>query len=63
MAMGLLLAPRAVSRTCERPSTVIGLNALNILLDAALFFVIGPNPAMGVAGAAAASSMSQWIVR
>ncbi|MCP4687309.1 MAG: MATE family efflux transporter [Desulfobacterales bacterium] len=39
----------------------IGVNAMNILLDAALIFGIGPIPALGIAGAAAASSVSQWM--
>jgi MATE family multidrug resistance protein len=39
----------------------IGINALNIVLDATLIFGLGPFPAMGIAGAAAASAFSQWI--
>ncbi len=39
----------------------IGVNAMNILLDAALIFGAGPIPPMGIAGAAAASSISQWL--
>lgn len=39
----------------------IGINALNILLDALLIFGLGPIPALGVAGAALASSISQWL--
>jgi MATE family multidrug resistance protein len=39
----------------------IGLNALNILLDWLLIFGNGPFPAMGVAGSALASTISQWL--
>ncbi len=38
-----------------------GLNALNIVLDPVLIFGAGPVPAFGVAGAAAASVVSQWL--
>ena len=37
------------------------INAANIVLDALLIFGFGPIPAMGVAGAAAASALSQWL--
>ena len=37
------------------------INALNIALDYPLVFGLGPIPALGVAGAALASSISQWI--
>lgn len=36
-------------------------NALNILLDWPFIFGLGPLPAMGVAGAALASTLSQWV--
>ncbi len=36
-------------------------NALNILLDWPFIFGLGPLPAMGVAGAALASALSQWV--
>jgi len=39
----------------------IGVNALNIVLDALLIFGWGPVPAFGIEGAAAATSISQWV--
>lgn len=39
----------------------VGVNALNIVLDSLLIFGPGPLPAFGIAGAAAASAISQWI--
>lgn len=39
----------------------LGINGLNIGLDALLIFGAGPMPAMGIEGAAAASSLSQWL--
>ena len=39
----------------------VGVNALNIVFDWILIFGLGPLPAMGIAGAAAASAFSQWI--
>jgi MATE family multidrug resistance protein len=36
-------------------------NALNIALDAVLIFGVGPIPALGIAGAAWASVISQWL--
>jgi len=39
----------------------VGINALNIALDGPLVFGWGPVPAFGVAGAAAASAVSQWV--
>lgn len=38
-----------------------GINAFNILLDPLLIFGFGPVPGFGVAGAAAASAVSQWM--
>ena len=39
----------------------LGVNALNILLDWMMIFGNGPFPAMGVAGSALASTISQWL--
>ncbi|MBE9524198.1 MAG: MATE family efflux transporter [Chloroflexi bacterium] len=39
----------------------LGVNALNIILDWLMIFGNGPFPAMGVAGSAIASTISQWI--
>jgi MATE family multidrug resistance protein len=39
----------------------VGLNVVNMLLDPLLIFGWGPLPAMGIAGAALASVISQWI--
>jgi len=39
----------------------LSINATNILLDAILIFGLGPIPPLGVAGAALASTVSQWI--
>ena len=39
----------------------VGVNALNVLLDWLLIFGNGPFPAMGVAGSALASTLSQWL--
>ncbi len=39
----------------------VTVNALNIALDALLIFGAGPVPPLGIAGAAAASVVSQWI--
>ena len=39
----------------------ISINALNILLDALLIFGAGPIPAFGIAGAAWATVVSQWL--
>jgi MATE family multidrug resistance protein len=38
-----------------------GVNGLNVLLDALLIFGPGPFPALGILGAALASSLSQWV--
>lgn len=39
----------------------VGLNGVNILLDPVLIFGAGPLPALGIAGAALASVVSQWL--
>ena len=39
----------------------VGVNVLNVALDALLIFGAGPIPAFGIEGAAAASSLSQWL--
>jgi len=39
----------------------VGVNVANIALDAALIFGVGPVPALGVAGAALATVISQWL--
>jgi MATE family multidrug resistance protein len=39
----------------------VGVNLINVLLDWILIFGWGPLPALGIAGAAAASAASQWL--
>ena len=39
----------------------VGMNLLNLVLDWLLIFGVGPFPAMGVAGSALASTISQWV--
>lgn len=39
----------------------VGINLMNILLDAVLIFGLGPFPAMEIAGAAIATTFSQWL--
>jgi MATE family multidrug resistance protein len=42
-------------------AVAVAVNVLNIALDPVLIFGFGPVPPMGVAGAAAASVVSQWL--
>ena len=39
----------------------VGVNLLNVVLDALLIFGWGPLPALGITGAAVASAVSQWV--
>ncbi|HEY5657042.1 MAG TPA: MATE family efflux transporter [Myxococcota bacterium] len=39
----------------------VAINALNVVLDALLIFGFGPGPALGIAGAAWATVISQWV--
>ncbi len=39
----------------------VGVNVLNIKLDALLIFGFGPIPAFGIEGAAAATAIAQWV--
>jgi MATE family multidrug resistance protein len=39
----------------------LAINALNVVLDAVLIFGFGPLPALGIAGAAWATVISQWL--
>lgn len=39
----------------------VGVNVLNIVLDAVLIFGFGPVPAFGIEGAAAATVIAQWV--
>ena len=39
----------------------VGMNALNVILDPLLIFGFGAVPALGVAGAAIATTLSQWL--
>ncbi len=39
----------------------VGVNVVNVVLDALLIFGLGPFPALGLAGAAWASTVAQWL--
>jgi MATE family multidrug resistance protein len=39
----------------------LGLNAVNLVLDAVLIFGLGPFPALGIAGSAIATTIAQWL--
>ena len=39
----------------------VAINLINMILDAALIFGLGPFPALGIAGAAYATVFSQWV--
>jgi len=38
----------------------VGVNLMNVVLDAILIFGLGPIPALGITGAASATTVSQW---
>jgi multidrug resistance protein, MATE family len=64
-AVLLFLAAAGALRGLQDMNTplwiAIGVNALNIGLDALLIFGYGPIPALGIAGAALASVLAQWM--
>ncbi|MCG8348818.1 MAG: MATE family efflux transporter [Chloroflexales bacterium] len=64
-AVLLLIAALGVLRGLQEMRTslwiALGINVLNIGLDAVLIFGAGPLPALGVSGAALASVIAQWL--
>jgi MATE family multidrug resistance protein len=64
-AILLMLAAFGALRGVQAMQTplavAVTVNLLNILLDALLIFGLGPFPALGIAGAALATTISQWI--
>ena len=61
MLMQTTSTMRALGEVWMPLALLLGANALNIVLDPVLIFGFGPVPAFGVAGAAAASVISQWL--
>jgi MATE family multidrug resistance protein len=53
-------ALRGVQRMQVPLWIAVGVNALNVVLDAVLIFGFGPVPAFGIEGAAAATAAAQW---
>jgi len=54
-------AMRGIQRMMVPLWIAVGVNVLNVGLDALLIFGWGPVPAFGIEGAAAATSISQWV--
>lgn len=53
-------AMRGIQRMDEPLWIALGVNVLNVVLDAVLIFGVGPVPAFGIEGAAWASVVAQW---
>ena len=54
-------ALRGLQKMAAPLYVALGVNAINILMDWWLIFGIGPFPEMGIAGAAVASVIAQWL--